>query len=118
GNSHTTCAPGADFARRNQNVGRALVHFARRHPELTVHLAVFAGAALARETERRGLSIEGLVAKIEAIEGIELSPAAAAEIARLYEIVLAFSLGQGIRDALWAYFEQASAPATVIVPSG
>ena len=117
-NYHNHFVTVRDFARRNQNVGRALVHFARRHPELTGHLPVFAGAALARETERRGLTIEGLVAKIEAIEGIELSPAEEAEIARLYEIVLAFSLGQGIREALWADFEQASAPATVIVPSG
>src|SRR5204862_5982921 len=101
-NSHNQFRTVRDSARRNQNVGRALVHLARRHPELTGHLPVFAGAALARETERRGLTIEGLVAKIEAIEGIELGPAEEAEIARLYEIVLAFSLGQGIREALWA----------------
>jgi len=117
-NYHNHFVTVRDFTRRNQAVGRALVHFARRHPELTGHLPVFAGAALARETERRGLTIDGLVAQAEAVERLELPPAEEVEVARLYEVLLAFALGQGIREALWADFEKAPARATVIVPSG
>ena len=117
-NYHNHFVTVRDFVRRNENVGRALVHFARRHPELTGHLPLFAGASLARETERRGLTVDGLVAQAEAVEGLELPPAEEAEVARLYEILLAFALGQGIRETLRADFAHARARATVIVPSG
>ena len=117
-NQHNHFVTVRDFVRRNENVGRALVHFARRHPELTGHLPVFAGAAIARETERRGLTVDGLVAQAEAVDGLELPPSEEVEVARLYEVLLAFALGQGIRQELRADFEQARARATVIVPSG
>ena len=103
----------AEFARRNHAVGRALVHFVHRHPELVAQLPVFGGAALARDTEAHDLTVEGVVAHVEARE----RHGDAAALPELYELALCFALGQGVREALRADFDTTPVPATVIVPT-
>ncbi len=106
------------FARRNRAVGRALVQIAQRHPELVVMLPLFEGAAFAREAERRGRTLEALVARAEAID--REAPVLPDETAvfKLYDLILWLSLGQGVREALHEGFAQSDTPATVIVPGG
>ncbi len=104
------------FARRNRAVGRALVQVAQRHPELIVMLPLFQGSAFAREAERRGWTLEALVARAEAID--REAPVLPDETAvfQLYDVILWLSLGQGVREALHEGFAQSDTPATVIVP--
>lgn len=106
------------FAQRNHAVGRALVQIAERHPELIVQLPLFDGAAFARQAEGRGHTLEGLVARAEELDCRPPGSVDEGAVFLLYDLVLWLSLGQGIRSALWAGFERAETPATVIVAGG
>jgi glycosyltransferase involved in cell wall biosynthesis len=115
-NHHRHFVTVRDFARRNRNVGAALVHFARRHPELSSFLPVFAAPTIALDAERRGVRLEDLVRRSAELDRFDLSPAEDEERQQLWEFTLWAWLGAGVRDAVRADVDAAPLRMTVIVP--
>lgn len=104
-----------DFLHRNRNVGRVLVKFGRKHPELTSTLGIPGFCATAVEHEQRRVDIEKLIAAAQQVKSPQLGVLDKARLHRGYEILLGHYLGLGIREALWQEYEDSGVPCSVVV---
>lgn len=103
------------FLHRNCAVGRVLVKFARKHPELVTPLGLAGWAKTALENEQRRVDFDKLITAAERVIDGHLSIVDKARLHRGYEILLRHYLGLGVREGLWQEFDQSAVPCTVVI---